>query len=91
MRKLSEGVYRVEGKAAERLTLTTDLGTQSGMQYLMSRLRNLGVAAALEQRGAQPGDRVRLGEVELRWLMPLSERPARRSARERKAGVRRPR
>ena len=91
VRKLSEGVYRVAGKAAERLTLTTDLGTQSGMQYLMSRLRNLGVAAALEQRGAQPGDRVRLGEVELRWLMPLSERPGRRTARERKAGVRRPR
>ena len=55
MRKLSEGVFRVSGKAAERLTLTTDLGTQSGMQYLMSRLRGPGRRAALEQSGASPG------------------------------------
>ena len=89
VRKLSEGVFRVSGKAAERLTLTSDLSTQSGMQYFMARLRNLGIAAALEQLGAQPGDRVRFGELELRWLMPLTQPRARRTARQRKAGVRR--
>jgi GTP-binding protein len=89
VRKLSEGVFRVSGKAAERLTLTTDLDTQSGMQYLMARLRGLGVVAALEEKGARLGDRVRLGEVELRWMMPLKERPKRRTAGQRKANAKR--
>jgi Obg family GTPase CgtA-like protein len=89
VRKLSEGVFRVTGKAAERLTLTTDLDTQSGMRYLMSRLRGLGVVAALEEKGARMGDRVRLGEVELRWMMPLKERPKRRTASQRKANAKR--
>jgi GTP-binding protein len=89
VRKLSEGVFRVTGKAADRLTLTTDLTSQSGMQYLMTRLRRLGIAAALEERGVQPGDRVRLRDVELRWLLPFDEPPPRRSAAERKASARR--
>jgi hypothetical protein len=55
----------------------------------MTRLRRLGIAAALEERGVQPGDRVRLRDVELRWLLPFDEPPPRRSAAERKASARR--
>ena len=55
----------------------------------MARLRGLGVVAALEEKGARAGDRVRLGEVELRWMMPLKERPKRRTAGQRKANAKR--
>ncbi len=90
VRKLSQGVFRVTGKGADRVMLTSDVQTQSGMQYLMSRLRRLGIAGALEEAGARPGDRVRFGDVELLWRVPLKPPVQRRTARERKRGADRP-
>ncbi|MGH2355288.1 MAG: GTPase ObgE [Chloroflexota bacterium] len=88
VRRLSEGVYRVTGKAAERAALIdADLESASGRRYLEARLRQLGIAAALEQAGARPGDRIRLGDLEIRWLAP-PETPSRRTAKQRKAGSR---
>ncbi|MDQ3702017.1 MAG: GTPase ObgE [Chloroflexota bacterium] len=88
VRKLSEGVFRVSGKAAERATLTSDVRTESGMQYLMSRLRRLGIASALDEAGARQGDRVRFGDVELLWRVPVSLIPPRRTAKQRKVSAR---
>ncbi|HEX2035905.1 MAG TPA: GTPase ObgE [Chloroflexota bacterium] len=88
VRRLSDGVYRVTGKAAERALLTTNLDTVSGRRYFESRLRQLGIAAALEEAGARPGDRVRFGGVELRWLEPVQTGQPRRTAGQRKSGTR---
>jgi Obg family GTPase CgtA len=88
VRQLSEGVFRVSGKAVERTAAMTDHESEAGLRYLQQRLRQLGVAAALERAGAQPGDRVRIGDAELAWLAPPQPKPRRRTARQRKLGRR---
>jgi GTP-binding protein len=87
--RTGDGVFRVRGPAAERLAATVDLESEAGVRYLYQRLRQLGVTQALEQAGAQPGDTVRIGDREIQWLAHLLPPPRRRrTARERKLGVR---
>jgi GTP-binding protein len=62
-----DGVFSVSGKRAEELVSMTDLGSREARQALMRQLARIGVARALRQAGARPGDRVRFGEVELEW------------------------
>ena len=87
-----DGMLEVTGRAAERAVRMTDLENEAALKHLQRRLRQTGVTVALEKVGVKPGDMVRIAGVELEWLpsgvavKPAA--PARRTARQRKAGVR---
>ncbi len=59
--------YRVRGKRVERLAAMTDPESIDGMDRLERTLRRMGVFAALEEAGVQPGDTVRFGKTEMTW------------------------
>jgi GTP-binding protein len=81
--------FEVRGAAAERAVAMTDLANAEGFRFLQTRLRQMGIAAALERAGAQPGDTVRIGDFEMAWLATPEPPKRRRTARERKTGIRR--
>lgn len=57
-----EGVFRVHGRGIELLFERHDLENPEALSYLEERLREIGVIAALERAGFEPGDEVRIGE-----------------------------
>jgi GTP-binding protein len=59
--------FQVRGKRIERLAAMTNPENEEGMARLEGHLRRLGVLAALERAGVQPGDRVSFGKVTLDW------------------------
>jgi GTP-binding protein len=59
-----DGVYRVRGRGIELLVARHDLGNLEALAYLEQRLREIGVIAALERAGFEPGDEVRIGDEE---------------------------
>ncbi|MGC9530126.1 MAG: GTPase ObgE [Candidatus Bipolaricaulaceae bacterium] len=59
--------FVVRGEAPERLVRRLDLSTRDAQVYLMGRLERLGVVAALRRRGVEPGDVVRIAEVEFEF------------------------
>ncbi len=61
------GVFVVSGKRVERLVVMTDQESPEGMARMEHTLQRMGVTKALEDAGAQPGDVVRFGKVELIW------------------------
>ena len=62
--KLSEGVWRLEGRALERMVIQTDWDNEEAMIYLQHRFERMGVDDALEKAGCKPGDEIRvLGRV----------------------------
>jgi GTP-binding protein len=62
-----DGAYVVRGKRVERFAIMTNTETEEGMARLEKHLRRLGVFAALEREGVQPGDIVHFGPIELEW------------------------
>ena len=56
--------FRVRGRGIELLVARHDLANHEALGYLESRLREIGVIAALERAGFEPGDEVRIGEEE---------------------------
>jgi GTP-binding protein len=62
-----EDGWRVRGKRVERMAAMTNPDSLEGMERLETQLRKMGVLEALEQAGAQPGDTVHFGKVELVW------------------------
>jgi GTP-binding protein len=63
-----EGAFRIEGRGVEALFERFDLGNPEALAYLETRLREIGVIAALERAGFEPGDEVRVGEQEFDLL-----------------------
>jgi GTPase len=62
---LREGdAFRVHGRGIELLVARHDLSNLEALSYLESRLREIGVIAALERAGFEPGDEVRIGDEE---------------------------
>ena len=59
--------FRVEGERVATFAEMMPLGVEEGRQELWWRLTRWGVSRALRRGGAQPGDRVRMGSVELEW------------------------
>ena len=59
-----DGAFRVRGRGIEQLVARHDLSNLEALAYLEQRLREIGVIAALERAGFQPGDEVRIGEEE---------------------------
>ena len=59
--------YLVRGERVERLLERTDLQSEGGLARFQSQLDRLGVNAALESAGVQPGDTVRIADVEFEY------------------------
>lgn len=64
VRKLSEGLFQVEGLVAERLVARTDLDNEEGVKRLQKQLLRLGVERELRKLGVKDGDIVRIGTAE---------------------------
>jgi GTPase len=56
--------FRVAGRGIELLIARHDLDNPEALDYLEGRLREIGVIAALQRAGFEPGDEVVVGEVE---------------------------
>jgi GTPase len=59
--------YTVRGDRVERLVERTDLDSEGALARFQVELDRLGVNAALESAGVQPGDTVRIAEVEFEY------------------------
>ncbi|MDP2674994.1 MAG: GTPase ObgE [Dehalococcoidia bacterium] len=59
--------FRVEGERVAAFVEMMPVEMEEGRQELWWRLGRWGVSGALRRAGAAPGDRVRLGKVELEW------------------------
>lgn len=59
-----EGRFRVSGRGIELLIARHDLENPEALDYLEGRLREIGVIAALQRAGFQPGDEVVVGDLE---------------------------
>ena len=59
-----DGGFRVLGRGVEVLFERHDIKNEEALAYLEQRLREIGVIAALNRAGFQPGDDVRIGEHE---------------------------
>jgi GTP-binding protein len=59
--------FLVSGPAVERLVARTQFDSEAGTQRFQVALDRLGVSAALEEAGAEPGDTVRIGETEFEY------------------------
>ena len=58
-----EGEFRVSGAAIDRLIARHDLENEEALVLVEQRLRRMGVIAALERAGFEPGDDVEIGGV----------------------------
>ncbi len=61
--KLAAGEWRVHGEAVDRLIARYDLEHEDALGHVEARLRSMGVIAALEERGFEPGDDVEIGGI----------------------------
>ena len=59
--------FRVEGERIATFVEMMPVEVEEGRQETWWRLGRWGVSSALRRAGAAPGDRVRLGKVELEW------------------------
>lgn len=60
LRNLGGGVWRVEGKAIERMVIQTDWENDEAIAYLQHRFKLAGLDKALEKAGAKNGDEIRI-------------------------------
>jgi GTP-binding protein len=67
-----DGVWRVNGRAAERVVAMADLTNLEAVAYVHERFRRMGVERALARAGVQEGDRVRIGPIELEYVEGFS-------------------
>jgi GTPase len=58
-----DGEFRVSGEAIDRLVARHDLENEEALAHVEHRLRRMGVIAALERAGFEPGDDVEIGGV----------------------------
>ncbi|MDR2715973.1 MAG: GTPase ObgE [Coriobacteriaceae bacterium] len=58
--KLTDGVFRVEGRQVERMVIQTDWDNEEAIAFLQHRLKRIGVEGALEDAGARDGDEIRI-------------------------------
>ena len=59
--------FTVRGDRVENLVDRTDLESSGGLARFQTELDKLGVNTALEAAGVQPGDTVRIGEIEFEY------------------------
>jgi GTPase len=61
--RVADGGFRVTGAAVDRLIARHDMENDEALAHVEHRLRRMGVIAALEARGFEPGDDVELGGI----------------------------
>src|SRR5215218_10196312 len=61
--RIGAGEYRVTGEAVDRLIARHDMENEEALALVEHRLRRMGVIAALEAHGFEPGDDVELGGI----------------------------
>jgi len=61
------GVRTVRGQRVEAFAEMMPLDQEEGRQEFWRRLARWGVVKAIRRAGAKPGERVRIGEVEVEW------------------------
>ena len=61
--RVGAGEFRVTGDAVDRLIARHDMENDEALAHVEHRLRRMGVIAALEARGFEPGDDVELGGI----------------------------
>jgi GTP-binding protein len=54
------GVFEVHGSGVERMVIQTEWDNEEAIDYLQRRLEKIGVEKALLEKGAKPGDEIRL-------------------------------
>ena len=57
------GGFRVAGEAVERLVARFDIENEEAQAHVERRLQRMGVIAALEREGFEPGDDVEIGGI----------------------------
>jgi GTP-binding protein len=62
--KVEEHKYEVSGENVERLALRTDWESREGVERFQRELEKKGVVAMLKRAGAEPGDEIRISEIE---------------------------
>ena len=62
-----DGVYLVKGRRIERIAAQTDFENEESAERFQRDLARLGVERELLKAGIEPGDTVRIGDVELEW------------------------
>ncbi len=64
VQQMDDHVFAVRGRGIERLVQRFDASNEEAMAHLEGRLRRIGVIAALENAGFEPGDEIQIaGEV----------------------------
>jgi GTP-binding protein len=61
--RVADGEFRVTGDAVDRLIARHDMENEEALAHVEQRLKRMGVIAALEARGFEPGDDVELGGI----------------------------
>ena len=59
--------WQLSGEGVERLVASTDFELQAELDRFQVQLDRLGASAALAEAGAEPGDTVRVGELEFEY------------------------
>ena len=59
--------FRVRGRRIERIAAQTDFQNEESAERFQRDLDRMGIDAELRRAGVEPGDTVRIGEVELEW------------------------
>jgi len=62
-----DDAWRVRGAEVERVVAMTNWDLDEAVQRFQRITEAIGLKAALKEAGVQPGDTVRIGEVELEW------------------------
>jgi GTP-binding protein len=62
-----DGVFVVSGEKAEADAYKLGEGGYEALDELQNRLRRQGIERVLRRAGAHPGDKLRIGEVQLEW------------------------
>ena len=66
--RLDSGRYAVTGDDVERAVVMTDLANEDAVRYLHRHLERIGVIHRLRDLGAQDGDKVTIGAIELDFI-----------------------
>jgi GTP-binding protein len=61
--RIGAGEFRVSGEAVDRLIARYDMENEEAQAHVERRLQRMGVLAALEREGFEPGDDVEIGGV----------------------------
>jgi GTP-binding protein len=65
--EMDDGVYVVRSERAEEAALKLGAGGYEALDELQERLRRMGLERAMRRAGGRPGDRIRVGDVEMEW------------------------